>query len=309
MRSVYLLTAAAFLVGCSASLERDEIEPVEEPVIESSLEIISIETGERRVVYRAKDHFEAPNWSRDGTYLLFNSHGRLYTVPVEGGKPRLVDTGFAVECNNDHGISPDGDWLVISDGSIDGESRIYILPITGGEPRLVTDKAPSYWHGWSPDGKILVYPAWRSGDYDIYAIPIEGGEETRLTDAPGLDDGPDYTPDGEYIYFNSVRTGAHKIWRMRADGSDEEQMTFNEEYADWFPHPSPDGKWVVFLSYDSSVEGHPANKDVVLRIMPLTGGEPRVLTKLFGGQGTINVPSWAPDSRHFAFVSYRLLRF
>ena len=308
MRNVCLLAAVVILVSCGAHLESHEIVPVEEPVTESSLEIISIETGERRVVYRAKDHFEAPNWSRDGKYLLFNSHGRLYTVPVTGGQPRLLDTGFAIKCNNDHGISPDGNWLAISDNSRGEGSRIYILPITGGEPRLVTDKAPSYWHGWSPDGKTLVYPARRNDEFDIYTIPVEGGEETRLTDAPGLDDGSDYTPDGEYIYFNSVRTGVMKIWRMRADGSNQEQMTFNEEYADWFPHPSPDGKWVVFLSYDKSVEGHPPDKDVVLRIMPLSGGEPRVLAELFGGQGTINVPSWAPDSRHFAFVSYRLVK-
>ena len=308
MQSVCLLAAAVFLVGCGVRLESHGVEPVEEQVIESSLEIISIETGERRVVYRAKDHFEAPNWSRDGSYLIYNSHGRLYTVPAAGGQPRLLDTGFAIRCNNDHGISPDGNWLVVSDNSRGEGSQIYILPITGGEPRLVTDKAPSYWHGWSPDGKTLAYPAQRNGEFDIYTIPVEGGEEMRLTDAPGLDDGSEYTPDGKYIYFNSVRTGVHKIWRMRPDGSDQEQVTFNEEYADWFPHPSPDSKWVVFLSFDKSVKGHPPNKDVVLRIMPLSGGEPRVLARLFGGQGTINVPSWAPDSRHFAFVSYRLVR-
>jgi len=308
MRNVCLLAAVVTLVNCGVHLESHGIVPVEEPVTESSLEIISIETGERRVVYRAKDHFEAPNWSQDGKYLLFNSHGRLYTVPAAGGQPRLLDTGFAIKCNNDHGISPDGNWLVVSDDSRGGGSRIYILPITGGEPRLVPGKAPSYWHGWSPDGKTLAYPAQRDGEFDIYTIPVEGGAETRLTDAPGLDDGSEYTPDGEYIYFNSVRTGVMKIWRMRTDGSGQEQMTFNEEYADWFPHPSPDGKWVVFLSFDKSVEGHPPDKDVVLRIMPLSGGEPSVLTRLFGGQGTINVPSWAPDSRHFAFVSYRLVK-
>lgn len=308
MRIVCLLAAVVILVNCGARLESHGTVPAEERVTESSLEIISIETGERRVVYRVKDHFEAPNWSRDGRYLIFNSHGRLYTVPVAGGQPRLLDTGSATKCNNDHGISPDGNWLVVSDNSSGGGSRIYILPITGGEPRLVTEKAPSYWHGWSPDGKTLVYPAQRNDEFDIYAIPVEGGEETRLTDAPGLDDGSDYSPDGKYIYFNSVRTGVMKIWRMRPDGSDQEQMTFNEEYADWFPHPSPDGKWVVFLSYDKIVEGHPPNKDVVLRIMPLSGGEPRVLASIFGGQGTINVPPWAPDSRHFAFVSYHMVK-
>jgi len=183
---------------------------------------------------------------------------------------------------------------------------IYIVPITGGEPRLVTPLGPSYWHGWSPDGITLAYCAERGGNFDVYTIPVEGGQETRLTDAAGLDDGPDYSPDGKCIYFNSERTGLMQIWRMKSDGSGQEQVT-NDGYADWFPHPSPDGKWLVFLSYDKSVKGHPANKDVALRIMPMAAGKPRVLTKLFGGQGTINVPSWSPDSRGLAFVSYRVL--
>ena len=184
-------------------------------------------------------------------------------------------------------------------------SRVSSPPAAGGEPRLVTPKGPSYWHGWSPDGRTLAYCARRDGEYDVYTIPVEGGDERRLTTAPGLDDGPDYAPDGR-IWFNSVRTGVMKIWRMDPDGGNQTLMTRNEEYADWFPHPSPDGTQVIFLSYDRSVEGHPANKDVVLRLMPASGGEPRVVARLFGGQGTINVPSWSPDSRRFAFVSYRL---
>jgi TolB protein len=273
--------------------------------IESSLEIVSVETGQRKVIYRARQHFEAPNWSRDGKYFIFNSRGRIYTLPVEGGEPRLLDTGSATNCNNDHGLSPDGTLLALSH-SPQNQSLIYIVPITGGEPRLVTPLGPSYWHGWSPDGKTLAYCAERNGNYDVYTIPVEGGEETRLTDAPGLDDGPDYSPDGKYIYFNSERTGTMQIWRMHTDGSRQEQITF-DSYNDWFPHPSPDGQWLVFLSYEPDVQGHPANKDVTLRIMPMKGGEPRVLVSLFGGQGTINVPSWSPDSKQFAFVSYRIL--
>lgn len=275
-------------------------------VLESSLEIIDIDSGNRRVVHHFADHIEAPNWSPDGSYLLYNSNGRIYTIPVEGGEPELLDTGFATQVNNDHGISPDGTQLVVSDQSRDGQSRIYVLPIEGGTPRLVTPLAPSYWHGWSPDGGTLAYVGQREDEFDIYTIPVEGGEETRLTTAPGLDDGPDYSPDGAYIYFNSVRTGTMQIYRMRADGSDEEQVT-SDAYNDWFPHPSPDGQWIAFLSYEPDVEGHPANQDVMLRIMPAGGGEPRVLARLFGGQGTINVPSWSPDSRSFAFVSYRLV--
>ena len=277
----------------------------QEPEVESSLEVISADGRERKVVYHARQHFEAPNWSRDGTFLIFNSNGRIYTLPLSGGEPRLLDTGSATHCNNDHGLSPDGKLLALSHSP--GEhSLIYIVPITGGEPRLVTARGPSYWHGWSPDGQTLAYCAERNGNYDVYTISVEGGEEKRLTEAPGLDDGPDYSPDGKYIYFNSERTGTMQVWHMKSDGSAQEQIT-HDGYADWFPHPSPDGKWLVFLSYDQSVKGHPPNKDVALRIMPVAGGKPRVLVKLFGGQGTINVPSWSPDGKRLAFVSYRLL--
>ena len=276
-------------------------------LVESTLEILDVYTGYRSIVRRAKEHFEAPNWSRDGTTLYYNSGGKLYTLSVNGGSPRLLNTAFAVKCNNDHGLSPDGRELAISHHGADGKSMIYILSIKGGEPRLVTLLGPSYWHGWSPDGKTLAYCAERNGEFDVYTIPVNGGQEKRLTTSPGLDDGPDYSPDGRYIYFNSVRTGQMKIWRMNADGTEQVQITPNDGYGDWFAHPSPDGKWIVFLSYDRSVEGHPANKDVVLRSMPTSGGEPKVLATLFGGQGTINVPSWSPDSRRVAFVSYRLV--
>jgi Tol biopolymer transport system component len=279
-----------------------------EPVLESTLETIGVASRDRRVVHRARAHFEAPNWSRDGRELLFNEGGRLFRLPVEGGTPRVVDTGFATRLNNDHGLSPDGAWLAVSDKSQDdGKSAIYVLPSEGGTPRRVTAKAPSYWHGWSPDGRTLAYCAARDGALDVYTIPVEGGEETRLTTAPGIDDGPDYSPDGEWIYFNSERTGTMQIWRMRPDGREQGQVT-SDGHADWFPHPSPDGKWVVFLSYDAQVKGHPPNEDVQLRVMPAGGGEVEMLARLFGGQGTINVPSWSPDGARLAFVSYRLVQ-
>jgi TolB protein len=281
--------------------------PPEKRVVESTLETLDVYTGRRSIVRRAEELFEAPNWSRDGRTLYYNSGGRMYTMSVDGGTPGLLNTGFADRCNNDHGLSPNGRELCISHHGADGKSMIYILPIEGGEPRLVTPLGPSYWHGWSPDGRTLAYCAERSGEFDVYTIPVEGGQEKRLTTAPGLDDGPEYSPDGKYIYFNSVRAGQMKIWRMNADGSDQRQITPNDTYGDWFAHPSPDGKWIVFLSYDKSVDGHPANKDVVLRRMPAPGGKPEVLATLFGGQGTINVPSWSPDSRKIAFVSYRLV--
>jgi Tol biopolymer transport system component len=272
----------------------------------SMLEVITVNSTDRTAIYVAPERFEAPNWMPDGKNLLFNRNGRIEKIPATGGAPQVIDTGFATRCNNDHGISPDGTQLAISDNSQEEHrSLVYIVPIGGGTPRRITQKSPSYWHGWSPDGKTLAFVGERNGDFDIYAIPAAGGEETQLTTAKGLDDGPEYSPDGKYIYFNTERTGHMQIWRMRADGSEQEQVTFGEEN-DWFPHISPDGQQMVFLTYDSSVKGHPENKDVMLRMMTLKDKKITVLAKLFGGQGTINVPSWSPDGKQFAFVSYQL---
>jgi len=278
-----------------------------QPALYSTLETVPIESTDRRVVYVAPGRFEAPNWMPDGASLLFNRNGHIEKISVSGGTPETIETGFANRCNNDHGISPDGHLLAISDSSQEEHrSLVYVLPITGGTPKRLTQYSPSYWHGWSPDGKTLAFVGERDGNFDIYVIPVTGGEEKRLTTAPGLDDGPDYSPDGKYIYFNSERTGQMQIWRMRADGSEQEQVTF-DDHNNWFPHISPDGKWMVFLSYDLSVKGHPEDKDVMLRLMSLSDKKITVLAKLFGGQGTINVPSWSPDSKKLAFVSYQWL--
>ncbi len=276
------------------------------PVLECTLETIAVASADRSVVYRTRDHIEAPNWSHDGKFFLFNAGGRIWKLPVTGGTAEALDTGGQIHCNNDHGLSPDGTQLAISDQTQGGKSRIYILPVSGGAPRLVTPLAPSYWHGWSPDGNTLAYCAERNGEFDVYTMPVAGGAETRLTTAPGLDDGPEYSPDGKYIYFNSERSGRMQIWRMKPDGYGQEQIT-SDDYCNWFAHPSPNGRWIVFLSYAKEVKGHPANKDVMLRLMSLADGKIQVLAKLFGGQGTINVPSWSPDSRNVAFVSYQLV--
>jgi TolB protein len=283
-----------------------------QPVLYSTLETVAIDSGDRRVSYIAQGRFEAPNWTRNGRMFLFNRNGHLERLSVDKGWPDVLDTGFATRCNNDHGISPDATQLAISDNSQeDHNSLVYIVPIAGGTPRRITQKSPSYWHGWSPDGKTLAFVGQRNGDFDIYTIPAAGGEETRLTTAKGLDDGPEYSPDGKYIYFNSERTGHMQIWRMKADGSEQEQV-FSDDLNNWFPHISPDGQWMVFLTYDASVTGHPENKDVMLRLMSLSDQKTpdkkiTVLAKLFGGQGTINVPSWSPDSKKIAFVSYALV--
>ncbi|MEO8272327.1 MAG: hypothetical protein ABI557_21645, partial [Aureliella sp.] len=281
-----------------------ELKPLASEHVSSSLETISVASTDRRVVYHTRDHIEAPNWLSNGQTLLFNSQGRIFSIPVKGGQPSPIATGTLNRLNNDHGVSADGRTLVISDQTRSGGSRIYTLPIEGGSPKLITEQAPSYWHGWSPDDKTLAYCASRDGEFDIYTISASGGDEVRLTTAAGLDDGPDYSADGKSIYFNSDRTGKMQLWKMNADGSEQVQIT-HDEFNNWFPHPSPDGRWIVYVSFAGDVQGHPANQDVMLRLMSLQDGTIKTLAKLFGGQGTINVPSWSPDSRSVAFVSYQ----
>lgn len=306
---IHALVFVVIVSGLLVTGIRPEISAAQ--TLESRLEIYDITTGERTVVHRENVRFEAPNWTHDGRELIFNQQGLLYRIPVEGGKPQVIPTGFADSNNNDHGISPDGTLLAIShhdeSKSSGANSTIYIVDIEGGTPQQVTDKTPSYWHGWSPDGSTVAYTAERNGQYDIYTIPVDGGEETQLTDSPGLDDGPDYSPEGEFIYFNSERTGSMEIWRIDTDGSNPWQLTA-DGYNNWFPHPSPDGKLLVFLSYIDKIDpgSHPADKNVMLRLMNLETGELTELARFTGGQGTINVPSWAPDSKRFAFVSYKM---
>ncbi len=286
--------------------------------IGSQLEILNVHTGKLEVVHRSAEPYEAPNWMHDGRTLILNisgsgpNKGVLRTYDLKSGTWAPLDTGFAVKNNNDHVLSFDGRQLAISHHSAedDGRSVVYVLPATGGTPRRVTPKSPSYLHGWSPDAQWLVYTGGRKerGDgpdkYDIYKIPVAGGEEVRLTDSAGLSDGPEFSPDGEWIYFNSTRSGLMQLWRMRPDGSNQEQLT-NDEFNNWFPHLSPDGKWLVFISYGQDVkpDDHPYYKHCYLRLMPANGGTPRVIAYVYGGQGTINVPSWSPDSTRVAFVS------
>lgn len=289
--------------------------PAQAQSVYSSLEIINISTRQTQVVFADTVHFEAPNWMPDNQHLLVNKAGKLYKVAIEDGQWTEIKIHPKINANNDHGISPDGKLLVFSSNGIAPENQsdehtsfIYLTGIEGGEPQLVTPESLSYWHGWSPDGQTLAYVARRNGQFDIYTISVDGGQETQLTDTPGLDDGPDYSPDGQYIYFNAYRNNTMQLWRMDADGKNPVQLT-QDSHSNWFPHPSPDGKWLVFLTFvEDQGEAHPFGKDVKLRLMDLATGEISDLTEVFfGGQGTINVPSWSPDSQWLAFVRYRMI--
>jgi Tol biopolymer transport system component len=279
--------------------------------IGSHLEVMDVATGKRKILHNAPNSLQAPNWTKDNK-LIFNSveggTNLLYVYNFKDASITKLNTGFATANNNDHVLSFDGKMLGISHHV--GEKRtstIFTLPVTGSDnPTKITDegKGHSYLHGWSPDGKKLIFTGQRDNTYDIWTVDVNSKVETKLTEDPALDDGPEYTPDGKYIYFNSVRTGTMKLWRMKPDGSNEEQVTF-DEYNDWFPHFSPDGKWMIFISFPKDIDpaSHPFYKKTYLRIMPAAGGVPKTIAYIYGGQGTINVPSWSPDGKQIAFVS------
>ncbi|SIN97229.1 TolB family protein [Algoriphagus halophilus] len=275
----------------------------------SSLYIYDLQSGESTLILKEERHFEAPNWSPDGRFLLINSAGKLEKIGLDGKNLGTLITGEIQKANNDHGYAFDGKTLFISSGKPDvrGGSYIYKVEAEGGIPELITELSPSYWHGVSPDGKDVVYCAQRNNNFDVYKISTNGGEEIRLTSESGLDDGPEYSPDGKFIYFNSYRSGMMQIWRMKPDGSDPEQMTF-DNHSNWFAHISPNNKVATIITYiEDQKESHPFGRQVKLRLLDLETKAVTDLTEEFyGGQGTINVPSWNPEGTKFAYVRYAL---
>ncbi|OOG72726.1 TolB family protein [Flavobacterium sp. A45] len=276
--------------------------------IGSNLEIMDIASGNRKIIFTAPNSIQAPNWTKDGKTLIYNSEGKIYNFDLKTGQPTVLDTKFAIKNNNDHVLSFDGKMLGLSNASEnkDRQSQVFIVPTKGGTPILITEKAPSYLHGFSPDGKNMIFTGGREekDNFEIYSINIKTKVETRLTDSPGLDDGSEYSPDGKFIYFNSVRSGKMQVWRMKPDGSSPERIT-KDEWNNWFPHVSPNGKMLVYIAFGDDVlpGDHPFYKHVSLRLMNLETREVKILAHLYGGQGTINVPSWSPDSKKIAFIT------
>jgi TolB protein len=274
----------------------------------SNLELLEVASGRRDIIYTVPYSIQAPNWTPDGKNLIFNdAKGLIYKFDLASKTPTPINTGTVTHNNNDHVLSFNGKMLGLSNNVRElGGSVIYTVPIEGGTPEQITPKGPSYLHGWSPDGRDLVFCGERDGEFDVYKVPATGGKEIRLTTTKDLDDGPEYTPDGKYIYFNSVRTGLMQIWRMLPDGTHQEQIT-SDGFNNWFAHISPDGKWFVYLSFlkeETPAAIHPPYKHVYIRLLPIDGkGQPKVLAYLYGGQGSINTPSWSPDGKKIAFVS------
>lgn len=275
---------------------------MEQPM-RSIVEIMTASSGEATEVLRTKALIEAPNWTPDSTALIVNGGGRLFRIALAHPELRPIPCDGLDRLNNDHGISPDGRHLAVTDSKGRGTALIYTLSKAGGVPRQVTPTAPSWWHSWSPDGQRFAYTCVRDTHFGIATCPVQGGPEQLLISGPHHYDGPDYSPDGQWLWFNSDRAGSMDLWRIRVDGSDLEQVTQDAE-VNWFPHPSPDGRHVLYLAYAPGTEGHPRDQDVRLKLLDIDTGQTRILTEIFGGQGTINVPCWAPDGARFAYVRF-----
>ncbi|RZU12479.1 WD40 repeat protein [Kribbella rubisoli] len=268
----------------------------------SELYVVDVTSGEHRLVFSSSDIlFEAPNWTPDGM-LIVNGNGKLFRV---NDGLEEIELGGVPDINNDHVVSPDGRTVYVS--ADDG--HLYAVPIEGGAGRRVTnDHGPGfhhYLHGVSPDGETLAYIGLENRDgrriTNVWTIPSAGGADVQVTDDEFADDGSEYGPDGEWIYFNSERAGQAQLFRIKGDTV--EQLT-DDERVNWFPHPAPDGSAIAYVSFPPGTQGHPADIDDVRLRLLTKDGEVRELTKLFGGQGTMNVPSWSPDSTQFAYVTY-----
>ncbi|HTU47626.1 MAG TPA: hypothetical protein VMF91_21365 [Bryobacteraceae bacterium] len=303
-------------VFSGVSVEPATASQQEPPIKRSYISVYDLASKSVKVIYTADKLIEAPTWSPDGKYLLVNTGGDLWNLPAAGGASaqlEKIDLGAINKCNNDKGYSPDGKLIAFSSSAQAPGSQVYTVASAGGTAKLIVPETPSYFHGFSPDGHWMAIVAQRNHNFDLFRVPTEGGEQQRLTVNPGYDDGPDYSPDGKWICFNSDRSGSWDIWRMLADGAgpndEKAQQVTSDELEDWFPHCSPDGKWLVFLTFPKGTTGHNGHTQVQLRMIPLPGDHiehttPQVLTTFFGGQGSINVNSWAPDSSKFAFVRY-----
>ena len=321
MMGMLLAVGSAYAEVASNVQLQQRQQPVR-PRYRSKITIYDLAARSNTTVYQADEVIEAPNWSRDGKFLLVNTSGNLYRLPVDGTiaptleKINLGDGGY--RANNDHDFTRDGKLLAFSASSPSSrQSQVYLANADGSGVKLLTPAAPSYFHGWSPDGKWLAFVGQRAGKFELYRVAASGGPEQRLTSTGGYDDGPEYSPDGKWIYFNSNRGGGWNIWRMPPDGAGDgdakaEQVS-SDEFEDWFPHFSPNGKWLLIFSFPKGTTGHGDKMNgVSLRIMPTPGKKLKpakleVLTTFFGGQGTINVNSWSPDSKKFAYVVYETL--
>jgi TolB protein len=323
---ISIAIGAAILAVCAGVIPRSVALDQNPKNVRSKISIFDLESKKTTVLYSEDKLWEAPNWSPDGKYLLANSGGKLYSFALDGGpevQPEKLALDDAYQCNNDHGVSPSGKLLAFSATNGDAKgSQVFVAAASGASARLITENMPSYFHSWSPDGNWLAFVGQRSGNFNLFRIRATGGPEERLTSASAYDDGPDYSPDGQWIYFNSNRSGSWDIWRMPAEGAGpgdaKAERVTSDPMEDWFPRPSPDGNWLVFLSFPKGTPGHDVKTKVEIRMIGLSPGAAlrakpakcksiRVLSSFFGGQGTINVNSWSPDSKRFAFVSYEVL--
>jgi len=292
----------------------------------SRVHVYDVETRTSRLVFESGTVLvEAPN-VLDADTLVLNGDGDLWllrlpeadTVLDESALERVPMPGVP-EINNDHVLDPSGNSIVVS--ARDGD--LYRVPLpAGGAAATLTDVTTAlpvvrkfYLHGIAPDGSTLaaiVGERTEDGVWttDVALVDPATGEPTFLTRDEHPDDGVAFA--GELLVWNSERftPGTAQLVALWPGATDPVRIT-NDDRVNWFPHVSPDGAHLLYLSYEPGVQGHPADHRVELRLLPgsLVRGariavQPETLVALDGGQGTVNVPPWSPDSTWFAYCDY-----
>ena len=252
---------------------------------------------------------EAPNWSVDGCSLLLNGNGLLWRLDLDDpAELHPIEFIGLPALNNDHVLSADGRWIFMS--AMDG--HIYRGAPTGGEVVRVScaDGKWHFLHGVSPDATYLAYVEIDAFDHPgrLVVAPANAEPGTVIDVGPGHVDGPEWSPDGQWIYVNTeafTDVPGHAQLARVSQSTGEVQRLVTSRTVDWFPHLSPDGRFASYLAFPPGTRGHPADLDVEVRLVRTDDcGTPVARYPVFGGQGTLNVNSWSPDSDRFAFVGY-----
>lgn len=337
MKSVQTMLSLPLCLGLGSSFVAGALEAQDSAQAiryRTHIMVYNVQTKTTKSIFTADGQWHSPNWTIDGRFIIADMNGDIYRIPVDGdtaGPAELITMSQKMSATNDRALSYDGKLIAMTGivGSIPtptgGRSlsaadlrniaKLFVMNMDGSDAHQVQT---GWLHGWTPDGKRLLYVTNRKQDFDIFSGDVNGGGEKQLTTNNAQDDGPESSADGKWIYFCSNRSGKWDAWRMPMDGAGPddklaERITFGDTQ-DWFPHVSNDGKWLYTISYPMDHPDHQfVGAGVKIKLLRLENGiaakgaSLETVSTFFGGQGSGNTTGWAPDSSKFAWTVYEVV--